>query len=144
MTKLSQPISLLIFLFIFLVHTSAQKVYGLNIKGVDKDSAFLVDTAGLQNKFSSRNACVDYINKLPSLLQSKGYVTASIDSIKYDSASARLVLFLGEGYRWALLNTNHVNPSLLNAVGWREKNFSGRPIDFNQVQAWEEKILGYL
>jgi outer membrane protein assembly factor BamA len=144
MTKLSQPISLLIFLFIFLVHTSAQKVYGLNIKGVDKDSAFLVDTAGLQNKFSSRNACVDYINKLPSLLQSKGYVTASIDSIKYDSASARLVLFLGVGYRWALLNTNHVNPSLLNAVGWREKNFSGRPIDFNQVQAWEEKILGYL
>ena len=147
MTKLSQPISLLIFLFSFLLlppHASAQDTYGLSIRGVDKDSSFLTNTVGLQSKFTSRNACVDYINKLPFFLQSKGYVTASIDTIRYDSASARLVLFLGEAYHWAQLNTDRVNPSLLNVIGWREKNFSGKPMDFSQVQAWEEKILDYL
>jgi outer membrane protein assembly factor BamA len=147
MTKLRQPISLLIFLFICLVlhiSTSAQNKYELNIKAIDKDSIYLIDTIGLQNSFSSRAVCVDYINKLPSFLQSKGYVTASIDSLVYDSVSASVVLFLGEAYHWAQLNTDHVEASVLNAVGWREKNFPGKPIDFNQLQTWQEKILNYL
>jgi outer membrane protein assembly factor BamA len=145
MTKLRQPISLLLFILLFLHgFVAAQSKYELNIKAVDKDSAFLIDTVGLQNSFSSRAACVDYVNKLTSFLLSKGYVTASVDSLVYDSASAHVVLFLGETYHWAQLNTEHVNASLLNAVGWREKNFPGKPIDFNQVQAWQEKFLNYL
>jgi outer membrane protein assembly factor BamA len=147
MTKLRQPISLPIFLFVLmLIHglVSAQNKYDLNIKAVDKDSAYLIDTVGLQNSFASRAACVDYVNKLPSLLQSKGYVTASLDSVAYDSSAAHLLLFLGEAYHWAQLNADRVNASLLNAVGWREKNFPGKPMDFNQVQAWQEKFLAYL
>jgi len=147
MTKLSHPILSLLFLFIFLLlHfiAIAQNKYDLNIKAVDKDSFFLTDTISLHNRFVSKNACIEYINKLPSLLQSKGYVTASVDSVKYDSASAHVVIFFGELYYWAQLNTNSVNPSLLNAVGWREKGFTGKPMDFAQVQVWEEKILDYL
>jgi outer membrane protein assembly factor BamA len=147
MTKLRQPISLLVFLFILLVlhgFVSAQNKYELNIRTIDKDSAFLKNEVGLQNSFISRTACIDYINKLPSFLQSKGYATASIDSLAYDSTSAHVVLFLGEVYHWAQLSANHGNSSLLNAVGWKEKNFPGKPIDFNQVQAWQQKILNYL
>jgi len=146
MTKLSQPISLLIFLFISLLHLPvfAQNKYELDIRTVDKDSEFLINTIRLQNSFASRAACADFINKLPILLQSKGYVTASLDSVVYDSASAHIVLFLGENYHWAELNTDHVNASLLNAVGWREKNFPGTSMDFNQVQTWQGKILDYL
>ena len=147
MTKLRQPISLLVFLFILLLlheFVSAQNKYELNIRAIDKDSAFLMNEVGLQNSFSSRTACIDYINKLPSFLQSKGYATASIDSLAYDSTAAHVVLFLGEVYHWAQLNASHANTSLLNAVGWKEKNFPGKPIDFNQVQAWQQKILNYL
>ncbi len=147
MTKLSQSISLLIFLFVSLllhIPASAQDKYQLNIKAVDKDSAYLTDIIGLQNSFASKATCINYINKLPSILQSKGYVTASLDSIAYDSASAHVVLFLGEAYHWAQLNTDYVNASLLNAVGWREKNFPGKPMNFSQVQTWQEKFLDYL
>ena len=84
------------------------------------------------------------MNKLPSFLQSKGYVAASIDSLTYDSLAAHAVIFLGEAYHWTEINTDRVNPSLLNAVGWRQKNFPGKPIDFSQLQGWQEKIIDYL
>jgi outer membrane protein assembly factor BamA len=145
MTKISQPISLPV-LFVSLLWNlslSAQDKYELTIKAIDKDSAFL-NTVGFQNSFMSRSACVDYINKLPVFLQTKGYVTASIDSVIYDSTSAHIVLFLGEAYHWVQLNTDQVNAALLDAVGWREKNFHDKPMDFNQVQTWQGKILDYL
>ena len=146
MIKLSQPISVLIFLssFIFLnLSLDAQSRYDLNIRMIDQDSS-LLNTIGLQNSFTSRIACVEYINKIPSILQSKGYVTSSLDSLQYDSSSAQLVLFLGASYHWAEINTDRVNPSLLSAVGWRAKMFPGKPMDFLQVQDWQEKILDYL
>jgi translocation and assembly module TamA len=145
MTKISQPISLPV-LFVSLLWNlslSAQDKYELTIKAIDKDSAFL-NTVGFQNSFMSRSACVDYINKLPVFLQTKGYVTASMDSVIYDSTSAHIVLFLGEAYHWVQLNTDQVNTALLDAVGWREKNFHDKPMDFNQVQTWQGKILDYL
>ena len=145
MTKINQLILLFAVLFIsaLLNQSVAQDKYELNFRIVDKDSAFS-NSIGLQNRFDSRAACTDYVNKLPSFLQSKGYVAASIDSLTYDSLAAHLVIFLGEAYHWTEINTDRVNPSLLNAVGWRQKNFPGKPIDFGQLNGWQEKIIDYL
>src|SRR5678815_2085668 len=116
MTKINQLILLFAVLFIsaLLNQSVAQDKYELNFRIVDKDSAVL-STIGLQNSFESRAACTNYINRLPSFLQSKGYVAASIDSLIYDSLAAHLVIFLGEAYHWTEINTDRVNPSLLNA-----------------------------
>ncbi len=111
---------------------------------MDKDSAAIVSKTGLQTSFASAAACTEYINKLPGYLQSKGYVTASIDSLHYDSAAASIVLFIGELYLWAQLDAKKVESSILDAIGWREKMFANKPIDFTQVQIWEERILSYL
>ena len=145
MTKINQLILLFAVLFIsaLLNQSVAQDKYELNFRIVDKDSAFS-NSIGLQNRFDSRAACTDYVNKLPSFLQSKGFVAASIDSLTYDSLGAHLVIFLGEAYHWTEINTDRVNPSLLNAVGWRQKNFPGKPIDFGQLNGWQEKIIDYL
>jgi len=75
MSKLSQLISFAISVFLFLLlnlSVSGQDKYDLNIKAVDKDSAFL-NTIGLQNSFNSRAACAEYVNKLSSFLQSIVY-----------------------------------------------------------------------
>jgi outer membrane protein assembly factor BamA len=145
MTKSRLPISLVFFFISVFLNLSlaGQGKYSLHIRAIDKDSTFL-NTIGLENSFSSRLTCVEYVDKIPSFLTTKGYVTASIDSLQYDSTSAQLILFFGESYRWAELNTDRVNTSLLTAVGWKEKNFHGRPMDFSQVQSWQEKILDYL
>ena len=145
MTKINQLILLpaLLFMSALLNLSVAQDKYELSLRIVDADSEVL-STIGLQNSFDSKAACTDYVNKLPSFLQSKGYVAASIDSLMYDSLAAHAVIFLGEAYHWTEINTDRVNPALLNAVGWRQKNFPGKPIDFSQLQGWQEKIIDYL
>jgi outer membrane protein assembly factor BamA len=126
------------------IYSAAQSNYRLLLKGADRDSAQLVTATGIQTSFASRTACTEYVNKLPGLLQAKGYVTASVDSIRYDSNFARIVLYTGELYRWALLDTKSIEPGLLDAAGWREKMFAGKPIDFGQVQFLQEKMLDRL
>jgi outer membrane protein assembly factor BamA len=143
MTKLRLQISVLVFLLLS-VYSSAQNNYNLYIRGVDEDSASLVSRLSLQTTFASRFACADYINKLPGYLLSKGYVTASIDSLHYDSSFASMALYIGQPYLWAQLDAKQVDPSLLDAVGWREKFFADKPMDFAQVWIWEEKILNQL
>ncbi|HEX7844469.1 MAG TPA: POTRA domain-containing protein [Chitinophagaceae bacterium] len=143
MIKLKLQISVLVFL-ILTVCAKAQQNYSLRIKGVDKDSVFITTQLGISTSFASRAACIDYINKLPALLQSKGYVTSSVDSLRYDSSYAAMILFIGEKYHWAELNASGVDPLLLEAVGWRAKMFSNKPMDFAQVTAWQDKILNHL
>lgn len=136
-------ISVLVFLLPG-IYLSAQNNYQLSIRSVDKDAAFLSSQLGLQTTFAHRSACLEYINQLPAKLQSKGYVTHSIDSLKLDSLSAFMVLYVGQLYRWAQLDIKSVEPDLLNAVGWRDKLFSDKPMDFSQVQLWQERLLNQL
>lgn len=143
MTTFRVQISVLVFLLLS-IHLSAQDKYILRLKGVDKDSAVLASQLGIPGDFASRYACTEYINKLPGLLQLKGYVTASIDSLRYDSSFASMVLFAGQVYRWAQLEASGIDASLLDAVGWREKMFTDKPMNFQEVAQWQEKMLNYL
>ncbi|MDP4261102.1 MAG: hypothetical protein Q8941_01110 [Bacteroidota bacterium] len=143
MTKLRLQISALVF-FLLQIHLSAQTNYNLYIRSADKDSAFLTGSLGIPSSFTTRIACLEYVNKLPVYLRSKGYVTASLDSVRYDSSSAKLVLFVGDIYQWAQLDASQVDPVILQAIGWREKIFAGKPMDFTQVKQWQDRILNYL
>ncbi len=150
MTKFRLQISVLVFLLLS-IYTSAQNLpdrqagnYPVYLRGVDKDSTWIVSQTRLQTTFSSRMACIEYLTNLTGFLQSKGYVTVSVDSLQYDSAFARIVLFIGELYRWVQLDAKNIEAPVLNAIGWREKMFAGKPMDFTQVQVWEERILKHL
>ncbi len=143
MTKLQLQISVLVCL-LFHFELQAQKDYRLIIRSVDRDSAFLINDLAIPVSFSTRFACVEYVNRLPSVLQAKGYVTASLDSVRYDSTSARVVLFAGNIYKWASVDASLVDISVLQAIGWREKMFTDKPMDFSQVEFWQNRILNYL
>jgi len=136
----------LLFYFFFsqTFFSSAQKNYPLYIRCIDKEESFLLKDIGLQTDFVSRFACIDYVNRLPGNLQSKGYVTVSIDSIVFDTASARMVLFMGRQYRWATLNTTATDQEILAFTGWNEKLFTDKPMDFAVIKAMQERTLDYL
>lgn len=142
MTKLRLHILAPVFLLIC-VNASAQEKYQLHIHGVDKDSSFIT-TLGVRTVFDNQGACADYVSQLPQYLQSRGYVTASADSVRYDSLSAAIVLFVGERYEWAQLDASSIEPAVLHAVGWRDRIFNGKVMDFSQVNLWQEKILSYM
>lgn len=136
----------LLFLFIILtpVFFTGQQVYRLYTRCVDKDSAFVNKEVGLQAVFANRLACIDYVNKLPAFLHSKGFVTASLDSIFFDTNTARAVIFVGQRYRWISINTIDVDPQVLAVSGWNEKSFANKTVDFDRVRSFEESMLGYL
>jgi hypothetical protein len=70
--------------------------YSLRVQSVDKNDSFIRDTLKLKQSFPGREPCANYINGLPELLQSKGYASASVDSVYYDSTIAYCVLYVGE------------------------------------------------
>jgi len=78
---------------------SAQKTYGLRLYAIDRDSVFLTEELAVPSAFSDRYACSNYINKLALDLRAKGYVTASLDSVHYDSTFATAVIFIGDTYK---------------------------------------------
>jgi outer membrane protein assembly factor BamA len=144
MRKFRLQISVLVLLLMMSIYTSAQGKYNLHIREAEKDTALLISRLGLQTSFTSQITCSEYISKLTGILQSKGYATASIDSIRYDSSDAYIVLFAGERYLWARIDAKNIDPSILDGVGWRDKVFINKPMDFSQLQEWQEKLLKYL
>lgn len=126
----------------FVLPAHAQKKYQLFYRFAD--TVDVSSSIGLVKEFDDKGACSQYIFELPKLLQKKGYITASVDSVQMDSTKAEVLLFLGQTYRWALLNTSAVPQELLNAAGYRDKNFKQQPLDFAAVQLLQTRLLDKL
>ncbi len=65
-----------------LLAISAKAQYQLHIIHADKDTSFNYESLKLQTNFGSEISCAQYINNLPAQLNSKGYLSASIDSLR--------------------------------------------------------------
>jgi len=118
--------------------------YGLKVICVDKDSIFDQKNLGLQSVFKNRDACIEYIYKIPSFLEAKGFAAASVDSIQYDSTRALVHLYIGDIYKWARINTKSDDAFILNASGWNDKKISHRQVNFEEIQHAQQQILDYL
>jgi outer membrane protein assembly factor BamA len=118
--------------------------YRLQIKPIDKDSVFIHSTLRLQSNFRNEILARDYIQNLPVLLQSKGYPTASVDTVVYDSLSAQCSLYVGETYQWARLHIDSADRKLLDAINWNPQGNKKQALSFDQVLAARQKLLDYL
>lgn len=142
--RIRVQISVLLLVLLAASTVSSQNKYELRLQAADKDSAFLTEVLAVPSIFSDRYACSNYINKLAPDLRTQGYVTASLDSVHYDSTFATAVIFIGDMYKWASIDTKNIDVQILDAIGWRDKNFNEKPMDFDQLKTWQEKILAYL
>jgi outer membrane protein assembly factor BamA len=122
----------------------SQSKYPLQINFVDKDSTVNPQSLGLQTAFSDKTECEQYTEKIPSLLQAKGYITASVDSSFYDSSFASIWIYLGAAYRWVKLDVSEADQQLMNEIGWDQRKLPGQNLDFQKLNSWQEKALNYL
>ncbi len=136
---------LLIFLMLFFFSNNifCQKKYTVHYILPGKDSLYQLQNLDLKSVFDTKQMAEVYLSSLPATLLSKGFPTASIDSLIYDSTSSRVVLYLGQQYQWAQINTDSIEPDLLSSIGWNEKQFDNRRIDFSRLQFQQERILNY-
>lgn len=128
----------------FLLKPAAQqKSYALIIHAAGKDSSFNVGTLGLQTAFSSNTDASAYVAKIPSILISKGYPAASIDSTWADSSNLHIILFSGPKYNWLQLQVSGIDQQALDASGYIQKNFTDKPVNFSQLQVLQQRLLNY-
>jgi hypothetical protein len=117
--------------------------YRLQIKPVDKDSAFIHSTLRLQSNFKNEELAKEYVDNLPALLQSKGYPAASLDTVYYDSLGVVCSLYVGETFQWARLHVDSADRKLLDAINFNVKS-NKQALSFDQVLAAQQKLLDYL
>ncbi len=87
------------------MHATAQKECKLIVKHIDS-SENLINDLQFPLAFSTKDKCIDYVKQLPQLLMTKGYISASVDSVWEDSSSVQLLLFTGKKYRWDSLHVD--------------------------------------
>jgi outer membrane protein assembly factor BamA len=54
------------------------------------------------------------------------------------------VIYLGQQYKWAHINTAAADQHVLTVSGWNEKLFADKPINFDQLKSVQETMLVYL
>jgi len=118
--------------------------YQLKIICIDRDSIFDQKNLGLQSNFKNKDACIEYVYRIPFLLQAKGFATASVDTIRFDSLQAQVHLYIGDTYKWGHINTKTDDAFILNASGWNEKKISNKLINFQEIQHAQQQMLNYL
>lgn len=133
----------IVFLVVLWLNAGAQNKYRLHYIFTGKDTSFRPETLALKTAFANQEDCRQYINQAISSLQLKGYITASADSMVFDSTLAQVWIYTGTAYQWVELNTDSADKKMLAAIGWNSKAFTHAPLDFSRVQYWQERMLNY-
>ena len=135
----------LIFLMVFfsLNNVFAQENYKVHYILSDKDTSYNIQQLDLKSTFESQTFANIYIDKLPETLLTKGFPTASVDSVRYDSLFAQVNIYLGQKYQWLAISTDSIDQNVLNNTGWNQKQFTNREIDFKRLHFQQNKIIEY-
>ncbi|MBV6485748.1 MAG: hypothetical protein KFKLKKLM_02345 [Flavobacteriales bacterium] len=84
------------------------------------------------NKYINLSALKSEISQIINQLNSKAYLTASLDSILVDSNQYRAFIHLGNVFKWSYLKPVNIDEEVLSKIGFRDKVFNNKP--FNQRQ----------
>jgi outer membrane protein assembly factor BamA len=122
---------------------AAQNKYEAAYMPVDKNAGAVAAQLALKTSFAGRAECAEYLVTLPALLRTRGYITASLDSIVYDSTGARIWLYAGELYKWARIRTAGADDTVLRMSGWDERRINRQPLEFERIFQLQQKMLGW-
>ncbi len=122
----------------------AEAQYRLHTDILSADSLFDATSFGIPASFKTKSECIEFVYRLPAVLEQKGFVAASIDSARFDSASARILVYLGDRYSWGEVRTRKEDASILLASGWNIKKLAGKSFKPEVVRTEQEKVLNYM
>ena len=123
---------------------NAQQRYELRYHFVDKDTAASPETLGLKRGFSSQSECIGYIASLADQQRSKGYISFSVDSVRYGEESAEAFIFPGRRYTWRSVSLKPADAELFSLIGYPDRAFNGKTVDVDRLQQFQEKALVYM
>lgn len=130
-------------LLLILLPCASKAQHTLRISLVDKDSSFNLQPLQIQTSFVNEIDCYAYVVRLPQFLGTKGYPTASVDSIAATTDYTSIRLFLGKSYRWVKLAPDSIEKKALDNSRFNQKNFAGKLINMQQLHQVQESLLDY-
>jgi outer membrane protein assembly factor BamA len=131
----------LVFAFCFLLNPlRAQHSCRLIIRTVDTIN---INILNIQHDFDNKTNCIQYINRLPSLLAVKGYAAASVDSVWEDSVSVSIKLFMGKKYQWKQFSVSDSDYVLLNSLGYTTEKFNRQNFSPIKLEQLYNDVLNY-
>lgn len=87
--------------------------------------------------------CSTYVAGLSSLLSTKGYPAASVDSMWNAADTTFIKLYLGKKYEWAFVSVSGVDKKALAESGFIEKDFTNKAVNIAQLQKVQQRLLNY-
>ena len=74
-------------------------------------------------------------------LHDKGWLLASVDSMRWADSVLHVWMFRGPQFRWVSLRNGNVGPDFLSAAGYRDRTFRNRPFDRAGLRRVQENLL---
>jgi outer membrane protein assembly factor BamA len=120
---------------------AAQSDYSLRVRVVDTSQRAQSYARSLPVTYADRFICEQQLTRWLSDAQRAGYVTLSVDSLIWGERDARLVLFVGERYRWGRLSVSGVEEEWLRLTGWGQQFSAGEVFDWSNWSDWQRRCL---
>ncbi len=117
------PMRIFLIVFLFPASVFSQKKYTVQYISAIKDTSSQIPQFNFKTIFENKESAELYINKLPETLLNKGFATASVDSVFYDSTNAKVKLYIGEKFKWAQISIESIDQNVWDNSGWNEKQF---------------------
>lgn len=129
------------FLVLFVVQLNAQRAYLLEIRSLDNNG--LLKKISYKKNTATKDDCNREMQNVLFALYDDAYLAATYDSIISDSLNLTAYLHIGEQYKWAQLSNGNADESTLSEVGFREKIYFGKKLNYKEVKRLLEKIIIY-
>ena len=97
-------------------------------------------TKEILSEFEIHLALKEYLKSL----HEDGYLSASVDSISGDSLFKHAYIYSGTKYQWVKLHTDSIDEEIISRTGFRDKQFSNKPLSIKQISTFFDNTLTYL
>lgn len=94
-------------------------------------------------KMEGYSEAYDAIRTWMHLLQSNGYLAASVDTVIATDTAIRVYIYQGSKYKWARLSFDSIPVALLNEMDIRQRDWVNRPLNPKKFAALNEAVLTY-
>ncbi len=130
--------------FVFLNVGVLQGQVHLDIVPLDTTPAFVERHLKPQKSYPDSTLASAFLSEKIRELRLESYLEASVDGLVWrDSSSLTALLHLGPSYEWVQLQADSVPELFLDAAGFRERLYRGRPFRFAQARRLQERVLEY-
>lgn len=125
----------------FGAHRGSAQSYALRLHAVGGADADLLREAALRPVYPSPAEALAAVQGLIPSLQERGFLAASLDSIRPVETGYDAYVFLGSRYRWARVSLGALPPGLLVEASVHPAQWTGRPLSPKDLSRLTERLL---